>query len=248
MADGNIRVTSLESFIEKSNLIHKNKYDYSKVNYVKSKLKVTITCKEHGEFEQAPFGHLLGRGCAKCGSKEHDEKRRYTTEQFIEKAKEVHGSTYDYSLVNYTNSRTKINIVCFVHGTFKQNPSVHILGRGCLKCSKEKDKWTHTKWRQAGEISKEFDSFKVYVIKCWNNDEQFFKIGKTYHTVKRRFSSQLSMPYNYSIVRIFEGAAKEISILENKLQKENKNNKYTPNIWFPGITECFNKNITWQIK
>jgi very-short-patch-repair endonuclease len=52
-------------------------------------------------------------------------------EQFIEKAKQVHLNVYDYSLIEYKNSRTKINIICPKHGIFEQRPNDHLQGRGC---------------------------------------------------------------------------------------------------------------------
>ena len=61
-----IRRNSLEYFINKSNEIHKNRYDYSKVEYVNNKTKVCIICPEHGEFWQRPDKHLRGCGCPKC--------------------------------------------------------------------------------------------------------------------------------------------------------------------------------------
>ena len=55
-----------EEFVIAAAKLHLNTYDYSKVNYVKSKIKVTIICKEHGEFEQIPNDHLMGKGCPAC--------------------------------------------------------------------------------------------------------------------------------------------------------------------------------------
>ena len=55
-----------QSFIDKSNLIHNNKYNYNKVNYINSQTKVCIICPIHGEFEQTPNDHSQGHGCAKC--------------------------------------------------------------------------------------------------------------------------------------------------------------------------------------
>ena len=54
-------------FIEKSSLIHGDKYDYSLVDYRNSKTKVKIICPIHGEFEQMPDKHLKKRGCPHCG-------------------------------------------------------------------------------------------------------------------------------------------------------------------------------------
>lgn len=49
-----------------------------------------------------------------------------TTEDFIAKAKQIHGDTYDYSKVNYTKSTAKVEIVCPKHGSFFQITSNHI--------------------------------------------------------------------------------------------------------------------------
>jgi hypothetical protein len=57
----------------------------------------------------------------------------YNTEQWIEKAKQVHNK-YDYSLVEYINSYTKIKIICPIHGEFFQTPGAHLFGLGCKKC------------------------------------------------------------------------------------------------------------------
>ena len=73
--------------------------------------------------------------------------KKLTKEEFINRAKEIHGDKYDYSKVNYVNKRTKIEIICPIHGSFFQYPEVHIRGSGCPECgkkiSKEKRKLTN---------------------------------------------------------------------------------------------------------
>ena len=64
-----------ESFIEKSRLVHGDKYDYSKVEYKTGKDKVTIFCKEHGLFEQTAFDHTVGKGCAGCAKTGFDKTK-----------------------------------------------------------------------------------------------------------------------------------------------------------------------------
>lgn len=77
--------------------------------------------------------------------------KKLTTEEFIERAKEIHGDTYDYSLVDYVNNRTKVKIICKKHGEFSQKASTHLISSGCPKCSTEdrkikiKEKYT-TEW------------------------------------------------------------------------------------------------------
>ena len=61
--------------------------------------------------------------------------KRFTTEEFIEKARQVHGDRYDYSKVEYgNNNRDKVVIICPLHGEFLQTPKQHLKGSGCSKC------------------------------------------------------------------------------------------------------------------
>ena len=55
-----------ESFIKAAQALHGNQYDYSKVVYLSARIKVTITCPKHGDFEQLPSNHLQDHGCSKC--------------------------------------------------------------------------------------------------------------------------------------------------------------------------------------
>ena len=121
-------------FIERAKLIHGDKYDYSLVNYINAKTKITIICKEHGEFNQIASSHTDQKtGCSFC-SKKHN----YTTDEFIERARLIHGDRYDYSLVNYVNNYTKIEIICPEHGLFEPRPKNHLNGSGCPICRESK--------------------------------------------------------------------------------------------------------------
>ena len=119
------------SFIEKAHKIHGDKYDYSKVTYVDSYTPVCIICPKHGEFWQRPNNHIHGWGCSKCSC-----SGKKTTEEFIKQSKNVHGDKYDYSITNYVNNKTKVEIICKEHGTFTTYPLSHInLGVGCPMCA-----------------------------------------------------------------------------------------------------------------
>ena len=65
-----------------------------------------------------------------------------TNDAFIEKARSVHGDTYDYSSTTYAGSREKLTIVCRHHGPFEQVAFSHLKGSGCPKCGREKFKQT----------------------------------------------------------------------------------------------------------
>ena len=60
---------STHNFVIEANKIHKDKYDYSKVDYTSASKKICIICPEHGEFWQLPYNHLNGQGCPKCKKK-----------------------------------------------------------------------------------------------------------------------------------------------------------------------------------
>ena len=126
------RTLTTDEFIEKARKIHRDKYDYSKVKYVNNSTKVCIICPEHGEFWMTPHNHLANQGCPKCSGRYHTD-----TQYFIEKAKQIHGSKYDYSKVEYKDSKTKICIICPKHGEFWQTPQEHLQNKGCKECGFE---------------------------------------------------------------------------------------------------------------
>ena len=122
-------------FIEKARAKHKDKYDYSKVNYIDSKTPICIICPEHGEFWQKPNDHLMGHGCRKCYEDATRIRLTKSVENFLTIAQEVHKGKYDYSLVEYVDRRTPVKILCPKHGPFMQTPKSHIRGAGCPLCN-----------------------------------------------------------------------------------------------------------------
>ena len=114
-------------FIAKANIIHNGRYDYSIVEYNGSHEKIAIICKEHGKFMQSPTNHLACKTCRECSN----INKSLTSKQFIEKSILSHGNRYDYSNSKYKNSRTNVEIVCKIHGSFFQRPDIHIKGQGC---------------------------------------------------------------------------------------------------------------------
>ncbi|MCK9434645.1 MAG: hypothetical protein M0R32_07435 [Candidatus Cloacimonetes bacterium] len=125
------RFSTFSEFVVKASKLHNDLYDYSLVDYKNCKTKVKIICKNHGVFEQSPEVHLrgTGRGCQKCAGVFMD------TSYFIERSRIMHGTKYDYSCVDYLNSVSLVNIICPIHGLFKQSANSHLKGNGCNKCS-----------------------------------------------------------------------------------------------------------------
>lgn len=139
-----IRDKSKIEFISQSINIHNNKYDYSIVDYINNNSKVKILCIPHNVmFEQTPKTHKNGTtSCPKCKHEFYtniaNKRNKKGKEEFSPKSQTVHNNKYDYSLVNYIDSYTKVIIVCPIHGKFSQRPNDHIQGKGCPKCKASK--------------------------------------------------------------------------------------------------------------
>lgn len=103
--------------------------DYSKVEYIDSKTKITIIDKEFLTEHLISPMKLLSRG-DKCCIKNAVEQTTYLIQEF----KKTHGNNYDYSKVNYTGANNKVTIVCPEHGEFEQTASGHKSGKGCKLC------------------------------------------------------------------------------------------------------------------
>lgn len=148
-----MQTKSTEKFINESRKIHGDKYDYSKVQYISTFTKVCIICPKHGEFWQTPDNHIHGHGCRKCLFDKLKESKQQTTEEFIERAKAVHGNKYDYGKVKYKNCDTKVQIICPIHGEFEQTPYNHLHSSGCPHCKGWKLEEEITKFLEKNNIS-----------------------------------------------------------------------------------------------
>ena len=150
-----------EEFIKRAREIHGNKYDYSKVEYINNSTKVCIICPEHGEFWQTPNNHLNKKGCCICGG-----SSKLTKEEFIKRARDVHGNKYDYSKVEYKGMHTKVCIICPEHGEFWQTPANHVHWKQkCPTCTNNKKLTTEEFIKRAREVhGNKYDYSKVKYI------------------------------------------------------------------------------------
>ena len=215
----------INTFILKSKVVHGNMYKYDKTKYINNKTKVIITCSEHGDFIQIPYHHLKGVGCPSCAG-----LKKLTTEEFIRLAKTAHGDKYNYSKVEYLNSRAKIIITCPVHGDFEQRASTHLHGSGCPNCA------------VTG-----FDQTKpgyLYYLKITTDDGQtLYKIGITNRTVNERFN--LTDLNKIEILKQKQyPVGQDAYEWEQKLLKLYKQYQYKgPDILSSGNTELFTEDI-----
>lgn len=237
----NSAVNSTEYCINKFKEVHGDKYLYDNFTYNGASNKSIITCKIHGDFEQNPDVHMHRKGCNKCSLISRQEIRSLTVDNFLKKAYNIHKDTYDYKLIKeYKNYLTPLSILCKIHGEFSQLPKVHLKGGGCPKCGSAISGGYD---RKSFIVRSKGKECTFYIIKCFNENEEFYKIGITKYNIKKRYKTKILMPYKYEIIQEIKGEAGEIWDIEFKNKKELRDFKYHPVIRFAGESECFTKII-----
>lgn len=124
--------------INQFNEVHNYRYNYSKMNYINDRNKITIICNIHGQFKQSPNNHKKGKGCPKCGRYTSSIKQSMELNEFIDRAMMVHNEYYTYENSVYINNNTDLIITCPIHGGFNQRPDNHLNKKGCSKCRMSK--------------------------------------------------------------------------------------------------------------
>ncbi len=130
-----MRKLTNDEFISRCKKIHGNKFDYSETNYTGDNQKVKIKCPIHGYFSQLARNHLNTYGCQLCSNKQLSLAKSNNLQDFLNKAKSIHGDEYDYSKSVYISAKTKIIVICKTHGEFLVTPDNHTHGSKCKKCS-----------------------------------------------------------------------------------------------------------------
>jgi hypothetical protein len=220
------RMFDKNTFISKSNKIHNNKYDYNMVEFIDSNKLIKIICKKHGEFQQTPKSHLRC-GCPKCSlekQKINSDNQKIGLMNFIKRSNEAHNNKYDYSLAIYINCKTKIKIICPLHGIFEQIPDHHYRGVGCPECSKT----------YGGKFSDRF----LYIFYDYNM--KLMKIGSSKNPEKRmKEISKGKDSSNLKLIKKYSCSA----LLENKLHKYFNEFNIMHNVYDDGKTEWFNLSL-----
>jgi hypothetical protein len=182
------RRNGLEDFITNAKEIHGDKYNYSLITeYKTARTHVSVICKNHGEFKITPYHHVnRGQGCAKCKSLGLDE--------FIKKAKKIHGDKYDYSKSNYTNNKSKIDIICPTHGKFSQRVGDHInQGCGCPNCNWDELRMSITDFVNKANKKHNYKyQYLVEDINFKNNKEKVVIICPIHGKFKQKINTHLT--------------------------------------------------------
>ena len=173
-----------EQFVQECIAIHGNKYDYSKVEYKTKNDKVCIICPEHGEFWQKAEYHNKGCNCPKCSHISRKKLLSADSEVFLQNIMIKHGDKYDYSKVKYINSKSPIEIICPIHGSFWQKAEIHLKGGGCPIC------------RNFSRRKLLYNVAYYDVIESMVSSEEYIISSRYWHSMIRRCYSEKSHKRN----------------------------------------------------
>lgn len=214
-----------EWFIEKSNKEHKGKYDYSVTEYINNEFKISVSCKEHGIFEQWPQDHINGRGCPACSG-----NKRKTSVEFIEQAKIIF-PLFNYSKVEYVSALKHVIIICPDHGEFKQKPNAILNNVGCEKCSMSRQQATKIS-RGIVADPKDIPEYENYRRHVWRISNQQYKLHKDIiNPADLPRSLKYHLDHKYSIQQGWQkgisaeiiGGYKNLQIIEGRTNRQKGN-------------------------
>jgi len=210
-----------------------DKYENAKSHLL---MKCTICDHEWG----VSWDNFKKRGCPNCSN-----SMPHTEESVFEKL-ESYGKPIKFSNVSVVNGRWRVDCECLTDDTHaKWNTSIDVISRsGCPECGKIRSGGKGGYSKKSAEDFKE-DWIKidalVYVIKAFDDNESFFKIGLTTTSVETRFQGKRELPYQYEILHVIKTNLYDAVIKETELHNSNKNHSYRPLKKFYGYTECFSK-------
>lgn len=223
-----------EEFVEKCKQKHKNRYLYNNLIYTGNKNHIIVTCRIHGDFKSLPLNHLYkGKGCRKCDNI-RKTRTKYSNEEFIEKAINIHKNLYRYTEVNYINSKIPVTIYCTSCSTnFSQAPNKHLQGHGCSSC-----------------CGRGFDMTKpglLYYLKVEHNNITAYKIGITNYSVLERYRKGNDINKISILYEEWFGIGKDAYTKEQQILKDCRAWKYYgPDLLESGNSELFSEDIMYK--
>lgn len=206
-------------------------------DYKNNSTKIQLLTK-YGVCSVLPSNILAGKSPTISSA---DDKLKYLENQF----RETHGNKYSYNLSGFKRYKNKVSIKCNkCDEGFRQEAYSHMIGRGCPYCAQDIRSlngygWTLDYWTEVGLKSESFDSFKFYIIRCFNDNESFLKVGITFKKINKRFKIY-NMPYEYEVVNyVSHEDPKFVWDMEDACKEQNSDNRYKPKVGFDGKSECF---------
>lgn len=227
------------SFLVKARRVHGNKYDYSNTVYRGSLEKITFRCKKHDKkIVQTASKHLESRGYACPDCLREASLKKWDTEEFIRKSREVHEDKYKYDRVVYDGTYSTVEIFCKACDKYYfQTAGQHVRGSGCHSCGVLATTGANR------DLYKSDQPAHLYMFKLKRGDRIFLKVGvaRDIDTRANRFR------YNGNTVleclNVYQGAAREIFEIETLLHRNFTLSKlrFNDEDWssWSGYTECY---------
>jgi len=233
---GKKRRLSFEKVKTKLNIINKN-IQLIDEEYVNAHTLMRCQCNIDGHIWYATWSNLSkGFGCPKCSN--HIK----TTVEYIKNELIRNNIPIDITGNEFENtSQKKIKCICKICGyEWNANVSRLMSGSKCPQCVKN-NAIGGLNLKHANRNRDKFLSTNaiVYVIRCSNDEESFYKIGVTKNNAKKRFNSKRDMPYNFNVLIEINTNLYDAILLERELLSLIKHLRYNPKIKFEGWTECF---------
>ena len=253
---------TFDEFLIKAHEKYNGKFKYrcdKWVGLVKS--KVVLTCPEHGDSTINPRSHLSPLtkcGCPKCGNITKAKSKTNSYEEVIEQFRAIYGNKYIYPEENrekYVNKKSKIKIICPIHGEFYKTPQKHLAGQGCHQCLIEK--LVETNQLPGGyceDLFKDKPELKnrpalLYYFSI--NGGKMFKIGITVKKDSKNRINALTKKAKYldTTITIDEVCSKQLTLyeafsIEQEILKEHNEDR----VYSKWSTELFKRDIYESIK
>jgi len=205
------------NFIERATKKFGERFDYSEVEYINSQTLVNIIDKKlnNETFSVKPYSFLNSVD----GRPDIVKSSALATEDFIKKARKIHGDKYNYSKVVYHKTHEKVCIICPIHGEFWQTPHDHLSslrnGCGCPKCSnvvsKLEESVINRLLKEDIKFKKEYINKKIFgkmrgdfFIKSYNvmiecqGRQHFEKCNTLHHAYGGNLSGQIKRDYSFN--------------------------------------------------
>lgn len=193
---------------------------------------IAVYCPKHGK-STTNLEALTQRkfGCIKCSIEHTADLKRKDLNDFISKAKTIHGDKYDYSKSIYTEAKNKITITCTDHGDFEQLVSGHLSGYGCKKCASN------------GKGRVDMDKpCKLYYFNVIGTN--LYKIGVTAQSLKERYRTKFDKDQMRIIFIKEYRTGREAYEKEQYLLKTYNQHLYNgPKVLGSGNTELFTVDV-----
>jgi len=221
------RKLTKDEFLYKAEQKYGDTYKYDMDLYISSTLsKIKIFCPIHGDFMQTPYRHLQSKnkaGCPKCGMTQSKNSKIKPYDDFMNVANKIHKGFYTYSEENrstYSSRKSKVKILCPIHGEFFKKAQKHISGQGCFRCKIsnliESNMLVGVYSHDLFETKPEMKNIPAKVYYLSVNYGEYHKIGITRKSIKKRIRGIKSKAktYNYNIKSVSIELQKDFTLYD----------------------------------